>query len=105
VQISLLAERGVVEYEENFVDASGKKWTEANIAEEIEDIGFEAEVVERSEVQQVELRIYGWVSRCQNRADASGWRIPLWSTPSLTPRHPSPVFTTHRCHSPTPTSC
>lgn len=72
MQISLLAERGVVEYEESFVDPSGKKWTEASIAEEIEDIGFEAEVVERSEVQQVELRIYGWVLKCQDRADPSG---------------------------------
>ncbi|WWC73094.1 uncharacterized protein I206_107059 [Kwoniella pini CBS 10737] len=59
VQISLLAERGVVEYDEDFVDSQGKKWDDARIAEEIEDIGFEATVVEKSEVDEVELRIYG----------------------------------------------
>jgi Cu+-exporting ATPase len=71
VQISLLAERGVVEYDEDFVGPSGKRWTEANIAEEIEDIGFEAEVVERSEVQKVELRIYGSV---QNEWEVVSYR-------------------------------
>ncbi|WWC91209.1 uncharacterized protein L201_006151 [Kwoniella dendrophila CBS 6074] len=59
VQISLLAERGVVEYDENFVDQHGNKWDDARIAEEIEDIGFEATVVEKSEVDEVELRVYG----------------------------------------------
>ncbi|WVQ63898.1 uncharacterized protein L199_002054 [Kwoniella botswanensis] len=59
VQISLLAERGVVEYDEDFIDDQGKKWDDARIAEEIEDIGFEATVVEKSEVDEVELRVYG----------------------------------------------
>ncbi|WVW79360.1 hypothetical protein I302_101328 [Kwoniella bestiolae CBS 10118] len=59
VQISLLAERGVVEYDEDFVDPQGKRWDDARIAEEIEDIGFEAIVVEKSEVDEVELRVYG----------------------------------------------
>ncbi|WVR09060.1 hypothetical protein IAU60_006121 [Kwoniella sp. DSM 27419] len=59
IQISLLAERGVVEYDEDFVDASGMRWDDGRIAEEIEDIGFEATVVEKSEVDEVELRIYG----------------------------------------------
>ncbi|ORX39136.1 E1-E2 ATPase-domain-containing protein [Kockovaella imperatae] len=59
VQISLLAERGVVEYDESYVRESGECWTDAKIAEEIEDIGFEAEVVEQSEVDDVQLRIYG----------------------------------------------
>jgi Cu+-exporting ATPase len=59
VQISLLAERGVVEYDDTFVDSHGRGWTDAKIAEEIDDIGFEAEVVERSEVDEVELRVYG----------------------------------------------
>ncbi|KAK8844036.1 hypothetical protein IAR55_006830 [Kwoniella newhampshirensis] len=59
VQISLLAERGVVEYDEAFVDAHGQTWSDARIAEEIEDIGFEATVVEKSEVDEVELRVYG----------------------------------------------
>lgn len=59
IQISLLAERGVVEYDENFVKADGEHWTGDKIAEEIEDIGFEATVVEKSEVQEVELRVYG----------------------------------------------
>ncbi|KIR97028.1 Cu2+-exporting ATPase [Cryptococcus deuterogattii 2001/935-1] len=59
VQISLLAERGVVEYDENYVKADGEHWTDGKIAEEIEDIGFEAIVVEKSEVEEVELRVYG----------------------------------------------
>ncbi|KAK4685073.1 P-type Cu+ transporter, partial [Tremellales sp. Uapishka_1] len=59
VQISLLAERGVVEYEENWIDSKGLGWDDKRIAEEIEDIGFEAEIVEKSEVQEVELRVYG----------------------------------------------
>lgn len=59
VQISLLAERGVVEYDENFVKADGEHWTDDKVAEEIEDIGFEATVVEKSEVEEVELHIYG----------------------------------------------
>lgn len=59
IQISLLAERGVVEYDENFVKTDGEHWTDGKIAEEIEDIGFEATVVEKSEVEEVELRVYG----------------------------------------------
>jgi Cu+-exporting ATPase len=59
VQISLLAERGVVEYDDEFVDPQGRKWDDARIAEEIEDIGFEATVVEVSEIDEVELRVYG----------------------------------------------
>ncbi|KJD99690.1 Cu2+-exporting ATPase [Cryptococcus gattii NT-10] len=63
VQISLLAERGVVEYDENFVKADGEHWTDDKIAEEIEDIGFEATVVEKSEVEEVELHVYGLVNQ------------------------------------------
>jgi Cu+-exporting ATPase len=59
VQISLLAERGVVIYDPEFADAKGLKWDDARIAEEVEDIGFEASVVELSEIQDVELRVYG----------------------------------------------
>ncbi|ORY33109.1 E1-E2 ATPase-domain-containing protein [Naematelia encephala] len=59
VQISLLAERGVVEFDEDWVDAKGAGWDEARIKEEVEDIGFDAEVVERSEIDEVELRVYG----------------------------------------------
>ena len=59
VQISLLAERGVVEYEQDYVGPNGEKWSDAKVAEEIEDTGFDAEVVEKSEVNQVELRVYG----------------------------------------------
>lgn len=59
MQISLLAERGVVEYDADFKDGKGLKWDESRIAEEVEDIGFEASVVEQSEVQDVELRVYG----------------------------------------------
>lgn len=59
VQISLLAERGVVEYDEDYLNDKGEGWSEKKVADEIEDIGFEAEVVERSEVVEVELRVYG----------------------------------------------
>jgi len=52
VQVSLLAERGVVEYDENL-------WTDEKIVSEIEDIGFDAEVIEKSEIREVELRVYG----------------------------------------------
>ena len=64
MQISLLAERGVIEYDEDFTDLKGEKWSDARVAEEIEDIGFEAEVLERSEVDEVELRVYGYAYPC-----------------------------------------
>lgn len=48
-----------MEYDPEFVRSDGKCWNDAMIAEEIEDIGFDAQVVEKSEVQQVELRVYG----------------------------------------------
>lgn len=43
------------------MDAKGVPWSDAKIAEEIEDIGFEAEVMEKSEIDEVELRVYGYV--------------------------------------------
>lgn len=49
----------MVEYDADFKDGKGLKWDESRIAEEVEDIGFEASVVEQSEVQDVELRVYG----------------------------------------------
>ena len=61
-----------MQYDEGFVRSSGDNWTDAKIAEEIEDIGFDAEIVEQSEVDDVHLRIYGWV-KCtafQSRTDA-----------------------------------
>lgn len=61
VQIALLAERGIVEYEADFVGEDGSKWDSAKIAEEIEDCGFEAEVVERGSSQELNLRVYGCV--------------------------------------------
>lgn len=48
-----------MEYDEEFVDEKGERWSDSRIKEEIEDFGFEAEVVERSEVQEVELRVFG----------------------------------------------
>jgi Cu+-exporting ATPase len=59
VQVALLAERGVVEYDEGFVADDGSRWDPARIAEEIEDCGFEAQVVQRGQSQSVELRVYG----------------------------------------------
>ncbi|KAL1407637.1 Cu(2+)-transporting P-type ATPase [Vanrija albida] len=59
VQVSLLAERAVVEYDPEFVDGKGQRWTDARIAEEIEDVGFDAEVVAKSAVLSVELLVYG----------------------------------------------
>lgn len=59
VQVSLLAERGIIEYDAAYVDDKGKGWDEARIAEEVEDVGFDVELVEQSEVRSVELRVYG----------------------------------------------
>lgn len=59
VQVSLLAERAVVEYDPEFVDAKGEGWSDAKVAEEVEDVGFDAEVVERSAIVRVELMVYG----------------------------------------------
>lgn len=52
VTVALLAEKAVVEYD-------GQKWTPEKIAEEIEDIGFEAEQLPE-EIQDVQtLKVYG----------------------------------------------
>jgi Cu+-exporting ATPase len=59
VQVSLLAERAVVEYDSTFTDSKGEIWTDAKVAEEIEDVGFDAEVVERSAIVSVDLLVYG----------------------------------------------
>jgi Cu+-exporting ATPase len=59
VQVSLLAERAVVEYDTSYTDTKGEIWTDAKVAEEIEDIGFDAEVVERSAIANVDLLVYG----------------------------------------------
>ena len=53
VNVALLAERAVVEYD---ADAG---WTPEKIAEEIDDIGFEAEVVEEKSTEHVTLSVYG----------------------------------------------
>lgn len=59
VQVSLLAERAVVEYNPDYIDDKGLHWNDARIAEEIEDIGFDAEVVELGAEAAVDLLIYG----------------------------------------------
>lgn len=59
VQVSLLAERCVVEYNPDYIDDKGQPWSDARVAEEIEDIGFDAEVVEVSAEAAVDLLIYG----------------------------------------------
>lgn len=79
VQISLLAERGVVEYDRTYRDTEGEGrgvdrsegeggeggvedtgfWNPQKVAEEIDDIGFEAEVIEKSEIQNILLNVYG----------------------------------------------
>jgi len=66
VQISLLAERGVVEYDGDYVNEYGEAWTDKKIADEIEDVGFDAEIVEKSEIAAVELRVYGYVGSCRD---------------------------------------
>lgn len=58
VQVSLLAERGIVEYDETVEDPA---WTPEKIAEEIEDCGFEAQVVEKSLVTDVQMSVFGLV--------------------------------------------
>ena len=52
-----------MEYDETFVRSNNEVWTDAKIAEEIEDIGFETEVMKQSEIEDVQLRIYGLVAR------------------------------------------
>lgn len=59
VQVSLLAERAVVVYDTGFLDSKGLPWTDAKVASEIEDVGFDAEVVAKSEITPVQLTVYG----------------------------------------------
>jgi Cu+-exporting ATPase len=83
VQISLLAERGVVEYDGDYVNEYGEGWTEKKIADEIEDVGFDAEIVEKSEIVSVELRVYGYVSASVERGfglTMLGWKMQILST-------------------------
>lgn len=53
VSVALLAERAVVEYDEN------SSWTPASIASEIEDTGFDAAVLEEAEQGAATLSVYG----------------------------------------------
>lgn len=62
VQVSLLAERAIVEYDETVEDPA---WTPDKIAEEIEDCGFEAQVVEKSLVADVQMSVFGLVKEGQ----------------------------------------
>ena len=48
-----------MEYDPEWAGPDGSGWTDAKVAEEIEAIGFDAEVVEVSEEDEVELRVYG----------------------------------------------
>jgi Cu+-exporting ATPase len=70
VQISLLAERGVVEYDGDYVNEYGEHWTDKKIADEVEDVGFDAEIVEKSEVAHIELRVYGYVYHKRGESSA-----------------------------------
>lgn len=56
VQVSLLAERGIVQYDERVEEPA---WTPEKIAEEIEDCGFEAQLVEKSSVADVQMSVFG----------------------------------------------
>ncbi|WFD00344.1 P-type Cu(+) transporter [Malassezia yamatoensis] len=53
VKVALLAERALVGYDPTF------GWTPEKIAEEIDDIGFEAEVVEERTIEEVALSVFG----------------------------------------------
>jgi len=99
VQISLLAERGVVEYDGNYVNEYGEHWTDKKIADEVEDVGFDAEIVEKSEVAHIELRVYGYVyiRGVQLGADAQTGKCRLCRLCYHVPR----IFTrSHWCHIP-----
>ncbi|BGP13850.1 hypothetical protein JCM10213_002488 [Rhodosporidiobolus nylandii] len=52
IQVALLAERAVVEYDPGL-------WTPAKLAEEIEDMGFEAAPIEPVKADTVVLQVYG----------------------------------------------
>lgn len=56
MQVSLLAERGIIQYDETVEESA---WTPEKIAEEIEDCGFEAQVVEKSSVADVQMSVFG----------------------------------------------
>lgn len=45
-----------MEYDETIEDPG---WTPEKIAEEIEDCGFEAQVVEKSQFSDVQMSVYG----------------------------------------------
>jgi hypothetical protein len=70
VQVSLLAERAIVTY------LASSHWTPSSIAEEIDDIGFEAEVVERGGDDEIVLRVYGIADEVEQNV---GRRGTMWS--------------------------
>ncbi|KAK0550053.1 Cu(2+)-transporting P-type ATPase [Tilletia horrida] len=58
VSVALLAEKAVVHYDP-------LRWTPEQIASEIEDIGFDAEVLQESKEDSVTLTVYGMSSQTQ----------------------------------------
>ncbi|KAJ9106293.1 hypothetical protein QFC21_001438 [Naganishia friedmannii] len=95
VQVSLLAERGVVEYDETIQDTG---WTPEKIAEEIEDCGFEAQVVEKSQISDVQMSVYGLTDANQAK-DVSDFLVALAGVNSLL--FPAPYGTIELNFSPT----
>jgi Cu+-exporting ATPase len=52
------------------VNEYGEHWTDKKIADEVEDVGFDAEIVEKSEVAHIELRVYGYVYHKRGESSA-----------------------------------
>lgn len=81
VNVALLAERAVVEYDP---DAG---WTPEKIVEEIDDIGFEAELVEEKSDEQVTISVFGMTcASCTSSVEQALLRTPgvLSASVSLT---------------------
>lgn len=71
VSVALLAERAVVEYDE----AQG--WTPQKIADEIDDIGFEAQVIEQARKDEVKISVYGMTcASCTTSVERALHKVP-----------------------------
>jgi Cu+-exporting ATPase len=81
VEVSLLAERAVVTY------SGSSHWTPAAIAEEVDDIGFEAEVVERGGDEEIVLSVHGLV---KDQDDTPSRRQAGWATGAMAGLLPRP---------------
>lgn len=57
VKVALLAERGIVEYDPDWVGSDGTGWDDEKIVEEISDVGFDAVALPHSSVTLQNVRL------------------------------------------------